>query len=168
MKKCFVMVGIPAVGKSTFRGNIENSNEKSFFGYSTDDYIEEQAKAQNKTYTEVFTSVASKAKTHMDALLKDAIKEGTDIYWDQTNLSKGKRRKIINQMSKAGYEVACICFYPPSSKEELTEWHRRLDSRKDKTIPSHILKSMINSYEKPSVEEGFSEVKFYNTFGDKS
>lgn len=165
---CTVMVGLPGLGKSTLL-NFADDPEfgDTVFIYSTDNYIEQQAAALDKTYDEVFQDYISKATTRMNALLDIAIKEGIDVYWDQTNLGVGKRRKIINRMKQAGYQVRCNCIIPPEAGwlDDQKVWANRLRNRPGKTIPQNILTNMIESFTVPSVDEGFDMITFYNMHG---
>ena len=164
---CTVMVGLPGLGKTTLvdrdRKVYSNIN-LDLFVYSTDDYIEQQAKALNKTYNDVFEDYIGKATARMNALLDVAIKDNIDIIWDQTNLSVNKRRKIINRMKQAGYRVGCACVVPPEAGwlDDQKVWARRLANRPGKTIPQNILTNMIESFTVPTIEEGFDVIDIYN------
>lgn len=161
---CTVMVGLPGLGKSTL---IEGMYKPDAFIYSTDSYIEQQAQALGKTYDDVFKDYIDKATFRMNALLDIAIKERLDIIWDQTNLGVGKRRKIVNRMKQAGYQVRCECIIPPEAGwlDDQKVWANRLRNRPGKTIPQNILTSMIESFTVPSVSEGFDMITFYNMHG---
>lgn len=117
---CTVMVGLPGLGKST----IVNSERKFYehsvidmdvFVYSTDDILERIAQQLGKTYNDVFEQHIKSATAEADIDLVYAIKERKDIIWDQTNLGVGKRKKIINRMKQAGYQVRCECIIPPEA-----------------------------------------------------
>jgi gluconate kinase len=41
---------------------------------------------------------------------------------------------------------------------EADELKRRLESRPGKSIPDHVIKSMIDNFEMPTEEEGFKEI----------
>jgi hypothetical protein len=47
------------------------------------------------------------------------------------------------------------------------ELNRRIASRKGKSIPSHIVESMTQSYVEPTLDEGFDEVHLYDIYGNK-
>ena len=161
---CTVMVGLPATGKSTL---VESMYKPDTFIYSTDSYIEQQAQALYKTYDDVFKDYIDKATFRMNALLDVAIKDGVDIIWDQTNLGVGKRRKIINRMKQAGYQVRGVCIMPPESDYDGDKeyWVQRLANRPGKTIPQNLLTNMIESFTLPTVSEGFDMITFYNMHG---
>jgi len=161
---CTVMVGLPALGKSTL---IDGIYKPDTWIYSTDMYIDEQARFTGKTYNEVFKDYIGKATTRMNALLDIAINDKIDVIWDQTNLGVGKRSKIVNRMRQAGYQVCCICITPPEPAhiDDLKTWKLRLNSRPGKTIPDHVLSNMWESYVEPSIDEGFDSIAYYNMQG---
>jgi hypothetical protein len=49
---------------------------------------------------------------------------------------------------------------PGTENLSTEEWNRRLDSRPGKTIPAHVLSSMIEHYEVPTEAEGFDKIIF--------
>lgn len=163
---CTVIVGLPATGKSTRVAALATVNPDVFV-YSTDNLIDQWATSQGWTYDFAFSKYIDKATREMNVLLDEAIKHRLDIVWDQTNLSIKKRTKIINRMRQAGYDVECECVVPPESDYDGSKeaWAERLANRPGKTIPNHILYNMMDSYVKPTVEEGFERVVFFNMYG---
>jgi len=162
---CYVMVGLPGLGKSTIvKGMYKDADT---FVYSTDDILERIAKFLGKTYDEVFEKHIKSATTEADIDLAYAIKEQKDIIWDQTNLGVKKRAKIINRMRQAGYQVRCECIVPPASdySGDKEDWAQRLANRPGKTIPQHILSNMIESFVMPTADEGFDMITFYDMHG---
>ena len=167
---CTVMVGLPGLGKSTLvdsQRKVYDRIDMDLFVYSTDNYIEEVGTHLGKTYDEVFEDYIGKATTRMNALLDVAIKDKVDIICDQTNLGAGKRRKIINRMKQAGYQVRCECIVPPESDYDgdKEDWVQRLANRSGKTIPQNVLTNMIESFIMPTIEEGFDMITFYDMHG---
>jgi predicted kinase len=168
---CTVMVGLPGLGKST---HIESERKlyarigMGLFVYSTDAYIEEQVrKGEYASYDEAFEHCIDAATKAMNTELDKMISWKNDIIWDQTNLGVGKRRKIINRMKQAGYQVRCVCILPPEEGhlDDLKTWKRRLESRPGKTIPNEVLTKMINGFIVPTIEEGFDMITFYSMHG---
>lgn len=164
MPTCTVFVGLPALGKSTFIKKLKN--DKNWI-YSTDMYIDAVAEDNGITYSEAFASNIDAATQFNEQKLKTMINLGRDIIWDQTNLGVGKRKKIINCMRNAGYAVNCVCLLPPEAGhlDDQKEWKLRLESRPGKTIPTHVLANMLESFVVPTADEGFDQIEYYNMFG---
>jgi len=161
------MVGLPAMGKSTLVDEMCKM-DPDVFVYSTDAILERIAEQLGKTYNDVFEDHIKSAQTEADIWLAEAIKHKLNIVWDQTNLSVGKRRKIINRMKQAGYDVSCCCIVPPEAGhfDDLKVWKQRLQNRPGKTIPDHVLSNMRESYVEPTDDEGFEGISYYNIHGD--
>lgn len=152
-----VLIGLPGSGKSTWRAKMLAKTDKDYIIVSSDDEIERMAKAENITYDEIFKKALGAATHALKQKFKDAINNGRNIIWDQTNLSLKKRRGILQQVP-ANYRKIAVSF-------EITtdELQKRLDKREKETgksIPPKVLKGMANSYVPPSKEEGFDEVLF--------
>lgn len=159
-----VLVGLPGSGKST-------SVPEDFDGfvYSTDNFIERQAKAHGQTYDIAFKGSIDLATKTMNTLLSNAIKIEDDVLWDQTNMSSKKRLGILSKFPKT-YRKICICRVPPQDASEWAELDRRILTRATHTgkmIPHHIIESMADSYVEPTLDEGFDEVHLYDIFGNE-
>lgn len=165
---CYVMVGLPASGKSTqvaLQRDIYKYIDMDVFVYSTDQFIEDAAACFGSTYDKMFEANIKAATDSMNILLDDAIKEQKDIIWDQTNLGVKKRAKIINRMKQAGYQVRCECVMPPNNDYDEEKWEYRLNNRPGKTIPENVVASMIESFVVPTTDEGFDMITFYDMYG---
>jgi predicted kinase len=167
---CTVMVGLPAMGKSTLVESQRKIYEKidlSLFVYSTDAEIERRCAFNGWTYDQGFDEFIEPATKHMNEQLEISIRSRQDITWDQTNLGVGKRRKIINRMKQAGYQVRCVCIVPPEEGHfsDLKDWKYRLKNRPGKTIPDEVISNMYKSFVMPTIDEGFDMITFYNMHG---
>ena len=162
---CDMMIGLPALGKSTIIEGMYRTEETWI--YSTDMYIDAVAEDNGITYSEAFESNIKAATEFNEQKLKTMMDLRKDIIWDQTNLGVGKRRKIINRMRQAGYQVRGHCILPPEAGwlDDQKAWACRLRNRPGKTIPQHVLSNMIESFVVPTPEEGFDMITFYNMHG---
>ena len=150
MPKCYQLIGVPASGKSTW---IKNQNwALGLTVVSTDNFVEDYAKTQGKTYSEVFDEYMSTAVDLMCDVVVHAREHGHDIIWDQTNTSVKSRARKFRMLPD--YEHIAVVFKTPD-EEELS---RRLSSRPGKNIPAHVMRSMIDHFEMPDEEEGFKEI----------
>lgn len=152
MPTCYVLVGIPGSGKSTWASN--QDLVKDFAYISTDGHVEDYAKSKNKTYSEVFDECIKQASVKMTEDVVKARKENKNIIWDQTSVSVTSRRKKFNILP--GYKMIAVVFETPKPKELA----RRLASRPGKHIPDFVINSMINTCVIPTRDEGFDEVIF--------
>jgi predicted kinase len=164
MPTATVMVGLPALGKSTF---IQKLKTPDVWIYSTDMYIDAVAEDNGITYSEAFETSIKAATEFNEQKLQTMIRLQKDIIWDQTNLGIGKRRKIINRFKQAGYVVNCICLFPPLSGmlDDQKEWKRRLEGRPGKIIPNEVLANMLENFVVPIVNEGFDRIDYYTMHG---
>ena len=150
MPKCYQLIGVPGAGKSTWITKQEWA--KDCVVVSTDEFVEAYAKQQGKTYNEVFDAYMSLAVQLMADKVVKARQEGKDIIWDQTSMSIKSRKRKFNMLRD--YEHIAVVFTTP----EMDELKRRLDSRPGKNIPDHVMKSMMDNFDMPTTDEGFSEI----------
>ena len=148
--KCYQLIGVPGAGKSTW---IKNQDwAKDIPVVSTDNFVEAYAKEQGKTYSEVFKDYMPIAVKLManQALICQA--NNLDVIWDQTSTTRASRTRKFNTLPK--YEHIAVVFKTPDT-DELA---RRLASRPGKIIPYEVMQSMINHFEMPTEDEGFTEI----------
>ena len=150
MPVCYQLVGIPGSGKSTWIKNQDWAKDCSVA--STDMWVEMEAERQGKTYSEIFDEYMPHAVRLMANHVELARDKGMDIIWDQTSTTLASRRRKFNMLPK--YRHIAVVFKTPEP-EELT---RRLNSRPGKTIPDHVMKRMIEGYDIPTEDEGFTEI----------
>lgn len=159
--KFYMMCGLPGVGKSTWIWQLESQLRNDHYPLSdtdvvvisTDDIIEGLGTGYGMTYNELFDNVTySFAEKIMYKIAKHYIDKKTKfVIWDQTNLTvKSRKRKL--DMIPSEYEKICVYFEIPADHQE------RLDGRKDKFIPPHVIDSMKKTLEIPTESEGFNEV----------
>ena len=150
MPKCYQLIGVPGAGKSTW---VWSQNWIEGMDYvSTDHHVEEYAKAQGKTYSEVFTEYMPCAIDLMADEIVEAREAERDIIWDQTSTTVKSRARKFNMLPDY-YHIAVV-FRTPEHKELM----RRLMNRPGKEIPDHVVASMIASWEDPTEQEGFKEI----------
>ena len=153
MTKFYMLIGVPASGKSTWR-------EKHFDGnavvISTDDIIEQTAASNGQTYNEVFKENIKFATQLANEQAKAAFAADKHVIWDQTNLTEKSRAGKL-AMVPEHYEKIAVFFATPPEEE----WQRRLNSRPGKTIPQNILMGMASNLEIPKLAEGWHIVDYY-------
>ena len=145
-----MLIGVPGSGKSTWHADQEWLQEAAYI--STDQYVEEYAKNQGKTYSEVFKEVMPKCVDYMIGDVIRAREAGQDIVWDQTSTTLYSRLKKIRMLSEY-YAIAVVFRTPPRDELDV-----RLSGRLGKHIPKKVIDDMIDNWEEPTEEEGFKEI----------
>lgn len=154
MPKLYVLVGVPASGKTTWFRNQEWKDNCYYI--STDRHVEAYAEAHGKTYSEVFTDYMPTAVENMVEEVVRARDAGIDIVWDQTSTTVASRRKKFDMLPNY-YKIAVVFETP-----HRTELRRRLASRPGKEIPDVVVEGMLASFETPTEQEGFDEIWYTN------
>lgn len=148
--RCYQLVGVPGSGKSTW---IKNQDwALGLTVVNTDSFVEDYARAQGKTYSEVFVDYMPTAVDLMAKQVVRAREHGHTIIWDQTSTTVASRAKKFRMLPD--YDHIAVVFRTPD-RDELDV---RLSGRAGKHIPKNVVDSMIASWEEPTLEEGFQEI----------
>jgi predicted kinase len=148
MPHCYIMVGFPGVGKSTYIKN----NLPNMVVNSSDDILEEFAKSLSKTYDEAFNSHGQIATKMFFENIRNSVSKKESFIVDRTNLTKKSRRRITSNLTK-DYKVTILVF---EISENLHSEY--LNSRKSKYIPHSVIENFKNIFEFPTLDEGFDEI----------
>jgi predicted kinase len=150
MPKCYQLIGVPGSGKSTWVK--DQIWTLGLTVVSTDAFVEEYAREHGKTYSEVFSDYMPIAVRLManQALICQA--NGLDVIWDQTSTTAVSRARKFNTLPK--YEHIAIVFRTP----EFDVLKERLASRPGKDVPWEVVQGMIDNWEEPTEDEGFTEI----------
>jgi len=150
MPKCYQMIGVPGSGKSTWIRNQDWALGLTVI--STDAFVEAYAATQGQTYNEVFKDYMPRAVDLMAEQVIFARNHGHSVIWDQTSTTVASRRKKFRMLPD--YEHIAVVFGTP----EPVELARRLADRPGKSIPDHVMLSMLQNLKEPTLEEGFQEI----------
>ena len=159
MKELIMMVGMPCSGKSTFIEKFSNKFN-DYIVISTDNIIEDRAEKQGKTYNEIFKDEIKSATKEMNERLAQAIQNGDNIIWDQTNLTVKSRKSKLSGIPKDYQKVA---MYVETDLKTI----KGRNVRPGKIIPESVLDNMWGSIEVPSITEGFHAVLNTLIFKDR-
>jgi predicted kinase len=154
MPKCYQLIGVPGSGKSTWIKNQDWALGLTIV--STDAFVEDYARAQGKTYSEVFEEYMPRAVELMAQQVVFAREHDHTVIWDQTSTTVASRARKFRMLPD--YEHIAVVFQTPDEEEH----QRRLKTRPGKIIPEEVLFDMVWNFEMPSEEEGFKEIWFTN------
>ena len=154
MPTSYIMVGVPASGKSTWIKNQHFPEDTVVI--STDAFVEAYAEQVGKTYSEVFEEYMPTAIDKMMDQVVDAVANGSDIVWDQTSTTVATRAKKLRHLHEYN-KVAVVV--PTPAAAELQE---RLASRPGKNVPWEVVSDMAQKLETqpPTLEEGFDALLY--------
>ena len=150
MPKCYQLIGVPAAGKSTWIK--DQIWALGLTVVNTDAFVEDYARAQGKTYSEVFKDYMPTAVDLMAQQVVRAREHGHTVIWDQTSTTVKSRARKFNMLPN--YEHVAVVFRTPA----LDILKERLASRPGKKIPWEVVQGMIDGWEEPTEEEGFKEI----------
>jgi predicted kinase len=144
MPTCYQLIGVPGAGKSTWIKDQDWALGLTII--STDVFVEDYARAQGKTYNEVFKEYMPEAVKLMAGQAVFARQYGHTVIWDQTSTTVNSRKKKFNMLPD--YEHVAVVFGTP----EPAELARRLAGRPGKTIPDHVMLSMLQNLKEPTLK----------------
>ena len=150
MPTCYQLVGVPAAGKSTWIK--DQIWALGLTVVSTDAFVEDYARAQGKTYSEVFKDYMPTAVKLMAQQVVRAREHGHDVIWDQTSTTVASRARKFAMLPNYNH-IAVVFRTPP-----MDVLKQRLASRPGKEIPTEIVEDMVANFAIPTQEEGFLEI----------
>jgi predicted kinase len=106
MPQCYQLVGVPGSGKSTWIRNQDWALGLTVV--STDAFVEDYARAQGKTYSEVFTDYMPTAVDLMAEQVVRARELEHTVIWDQTSTTVASRAKKFRMLPD--YEHIAVVF----------------------------------------------------------
>ena len=153
LKEPFVMllVGPTLSGKSTWIRN----NYPTINIISRDEIVMEVAGTRD--YNKAFETVDQKLVDRVLAeRLTDANLTKTSTIVDMTNMTVKRRSQPLRYFDDNFYKIAVV--FPILSDEQYQMRNIDRNSKENKWIPPSVIKSMIDSYQEPTSDEGFSKI----------
>lgn len=153
LKEPFVilLIGPTLSGKSTWiRNNYPNVNV-----ISRDEIVMEVAGTRD--YNKAFDIVDHKL---VDKVLAERLTEAnstkTSTIIDMTNMTVKRRAQTLRYFDDSFYKVAVV--FPLLSDDEYQKRNIDRNAKENKWIPPNVIKSMIDSFQVPTPEEGFDNI----------
>ena len=148
--KIFILIGVPMSGKSTW----VRENHPDTKVISRDDIVLEVH--QSNDYNRAFKEVNHK---EVDKILNDrlstASKLNENVIIDMTNMTSKRRISTLRYFTNF-YKEAVV--FPVLSNDEYERRNKIRTVNENKSIPMGIIKSMLDSYQEPTGDEGFDKI----------
>lgn len=148
--KIFILIGVPMSGKSTWiKNNYPNTKV-----ISRDNIVLEVhgSNDYNKAFKEVNHKEVDKL---LNSRLISASQSNEDVIIDMTNMTSKRRKSTLRHFTNF-YKEAIV--FPILSDDEYERRNNIRTVTENKSIPLSILKSMMDTYEPPTKEEGFDDI----------
>lgn len=148
-----ILVGPTLSGKSTFI----RKNYPDIDVISRDEIVMQLhgSRDYNAAFREVDQKMADKI---LSQRLSDAGSSKKSVIIDMTNMTAKRRRQSLANFGSEFEKIAVV--FPILSDEEYERRNIARNSKESKWIPPHVIKSMVDSYEEPTGEEGFDRIFF--------
>jgi tRNA uridine 5-carbamoylmethylation protein Kti12 len=158
MKTCFVMVGLPGSGKTTWRNtfvDLLKQRNISHYVISTDEIVEKHAEEKGIPYAAAWRTLKDKLENILLVQVVEAVKHDV-VIWDQTNLTMSKRRKIRGLIGKE-YNFIAVDFFSGTPMDVV---YARNNERKEKgrSIATKVIQAMNQWGVRPTFKEGYSVI----------
>lgn len=150
--KLYIMVGIPASGKSTFAKKYDIFNNIVIISR---DKIRFSLLKEEDSYF-------SKEEEVYDIFCKeinDNLALGFDVFADATHLTKKSRAKLIKNINK-NFLLDISAIYMDIPLKECIKRNKNRQGRE--YVPEKEVEKMYNNLQKPDLEEGFKTIYIVN------
>ena len=174
------LVGMPAVGKSTFIKQMGYDRAPNTYIHSTDDLIMEIVDRDPRfdTYDDFFAAGVGKpfpqtpfgqmVLPELGRRFQAALDNGMDIVVDMVNANKHSRGLTLKDIDQDDFIVRAVVFghepWEDQSRKFIDSIVRAVSERArhtGKSVPEPVLRErMFPSYEVPTREEGFDQINF--------
>jgi predicted kinase len=148
-----ILIGPPLSGKTTW---IKENFEPGSFELISRDQIVIDLHGKDD-YNTAFKTVDQK---EVDKILVNKIstsaKEGKNAIIDMTHMTSKRRKYNLSFFGSEYYKLAVI--FPVLKDEEYVARDKKRTEEENKSIPMHIIKNMISSYQSVKKDEGFDRV----------
>ncbi|MCI4433764.1 MAG: AAA family ATPase [Nitrosopumilus sp.] len=160
------MVGVSGSGKTTWV-----NSHKQYTVCSTDSIIEELANSMGISYTDAFEYIQNNKKfdyitQKFFEKIRNCILNNDDFIIDRTHLKRNVRISLINELKTIATEngkhldLFAVSFEIP--RNIIFERLKKREKKTQKLIPKQVICEQINSFDIPTMDEGFNAIERIN------
>lgn len=158
MGDLYIMCGVPGAGKSTFLKNKIKSNKGVIISR---DEIRFSLVKPNESY---FSKEKEVIKIFWNEINKE-LASGNTVFVDQTSLTRKSRKWLLEHIIIDSCNHINLIWVDESLETCLKRNEQRKGTRS--YVPRESIVNMHNSFEEPSLDEGFYRIFKYNSTNDK-
>lgn len=145
MNTLYIMVGLPGSGKSTWAKNKCDENS----------IIISSDAIRDKLYKDINNQEHNaKVFEHMRKETLDALNGTKSVYYDSTNITRKNRQSILDFIKINHIECRKVAVIVETPYEECL----KRNSIRNRHVPEHVIKNMMERFELPLINEGFDEI----------
>ncbi len=148
----FILVGIPASGKSTFCKSVLLRMLDNVLYISTDKIREELGGSED---SQVPNKLVLKI---LYERIEEGLKQGKNVIVDATNIKKSWRQPLISMGQK--YKVPIYAYVLSKSLDECIE----NNNKRSRKVPIWVIEKYYRDFEIPDISEGFTAIFIINDF----
>lgn len=146
--KFLMLVGIAGAGKSTVAKELMDGRDDIIYLSSDLLRIELFGDVNNQeSNTNVFEEMAKRTK--------QALKDGKHVIYDATNISRKKRRGLLQQLPR---DVQKVAFYVSTEYKQIVNQNQE----RERVVPQHVIDKMYKSMQIPIYSEGWDKIVLFH------
>lgn len=150
-----ILVGAPLSGKSYFIRDYIKTVDSNVTVVSRDDLVMEVYGSDD--YNTAFKEVDQKDVDRLlDLRLKEVNTNKENVIVDMTNMVVSRRVKTLRYFSDDYYKEVIV--FPVLDSDEYKRRNNERNVNENKWIPPFVISSMLNSYQEPTLDEGFDKI----------
>lgn len=154
MPTFMMVVGLPGSGKSTWIKEYVASLRES---YDIEIKVFSSDKIREELYgDEAIQGNPSEVFDIMKNRTLQALKEGYNVIYDATNITRKNRHSILSQIPKDVEKICCIIW-------ARIETCILRDEQRIRSVGESVILRMLKRFETPWYDEGFDKIQFINT-----
>ena len=144
--KFYMLVGLPASGKSTYAKTLDGVIFSSD-ALRAEMWGNEATQGDNQVLL-----------TELHKRIKDCLRNGQNAIYDATNINYKKRMAFLQELKHIDCEKICIFIAVPY--EECLERNKQ----RDRVVPEYVIEKMYKSFNAPYWYEGWDDIRVINEF----
>lgn len=154
MNKLYMMVGLPASGKSTLAKQISQNEDAEIV--SSDEIRKELYGDEN------IQGNSNKVFERLHRRIIEGLKAGKNMIYDSTNINYKRRMAFLQRLNKLDVKKIAVMVATPYEECLIRNANR------ERKVPEEVIKRMYYNFYVPQYFEGFDKIKLYSNSSDWS